>query len=329
MSNSIFGRVRLGYVLAESKLLTEWQRFAFEGLGMHVEMPGGDELVIRLDDHARRLIVRRGDAEDVVATGWEFDDQPTLDTTLERLKTIGQNPEFIRGEPAALRGVTEFWSVAGPKGTSIELFKAPVKTDQPLQMRTSGFLTGKAGMGHMAITTREPQAMQRFWEYVFDARVSDRIDDHLNGVDMDFTFLRMNERHHTVAIASTRGPKMNPLRTSIHHLNVQAAQFDDVVQAYRRCRDMGYPIASGIGQHPNDKELSFYVETPSGFEMEVGWNPLVVSEEAEKSWQPGKYRGISLWGHFPENLTLGLKARRIARGLTSLTRKEYTVEGLQ
>jgi 2,3-dihydroxybiphenyl 1,2-dioxygenase len=329
MGNSLFGRVRLGYVLAESGHIEKWQRFALQGLGMHVETPQGDELVIRLDDYARRLIVRRGPAEDVVATGWEFDDQPAIDTALDRLKGIGQAPKFVRGEEAKLRGVTEFWSVVGPKGTSIELFKTPVKTNQPLQMQTSGFLTGKAGLGHMAITTREPQAMQRFWEYVFDARVSDRIDDRLNGVDMDFTFLRVNERHHTLAIASTRGLKMNPLRTSIHHLNVQVAQFDDVVEAYRRCRALGYPIASGIGQHPNDKELSFYVETPSGFEIEVGWNPLVVSEEAERSWQPGKYRGISLWGHFPESLTLGLKVRRIARGLMSLTRKEYKVDGLK
>lgn len=70
-----------------------------------------------------------------------------------------------------------------------------------------------------------------------------------------------------------------------------------------------------------DKELSFYVQSPSDFEMELGWNPLTLSAEDEKTWQPGAYRGISLWGHFPENLTLGLKARQFGRGLLSLTRR--------
>ena len=43
-------------------------------------------------------------------------------------------------------------------------------------------------------------------------------------------------------------------------------------------------------------------------------------------WQPGHYQGISLWGHFPESLTLGAKLGQMGRGLASLTRKEYTVE---
>ena len=60
---------------------------------------------------------------------------------------------------------------------------------------------------------------------------------------------------------------------------------------------MGYAIANAIGQHPNDRELSFYVVSPSGFEVELGWNPIVVRDEA--AWQPAHYQGISLWGHKP------------------------------
>jgi hypothetical protein len=47
-----------------------------------------------------------------------------------------------------------------------------------------------------------------------------------------------------------------------------------MVGAYQRVRELGFSMAWSIGQHTNDKELSFYCVTPSGFELEVGWNPI-------------------------------------------------------
>ena len=327
MNDSLFGRMRLGYVLIESRRLEAWQRFATEGLGLHMEAASDGALVVRIDDRQRRIVVRPGPAEDVVATGWQMDDDEVLGLALARLRAMGLRLERLLNVEATLRGIEEGWRCRGPKGTFIELFTEACarRTDTPLHMRASGFVTGASGLGHMAITSREPEAMERFWVEAFDARLSDRIEDRLSGVTMDFAFLRLNERHHSIAIASTRGLRLDPLRTSIHHLNLQAASFDDVVQGYRQCRALGYPIASAIGQHPNDKELSFYVQSPSDFEIELGWNPLTVSEEDEPTWQPGAYQGISLWGHFPENLTAGLKARQFGRGLLSLTRREQQV----
>lgn len=329
MTSSLFGRMRLGYVLIASRRLDAWQRFATQGLGLHAEAASDGTLALRVDDRQRRIVVRPGPAEDVVATGWQMDDCDALCLALARLRALGPAPVRLSGPEAALRGIDEGWHCQGPKGTFIELFTEACvqRTDAPLRMRASGFVTGASGLGHMAITSREPEAMERFWTGTFDARLSDRIEDRLSGVTMDFAFLRLNERHHSIAIASTRGLRLDPLRTSIHHLNLQAASFDDVVQGYRQCRALGYPIASAIGQHPNDKELSFYVQSPSDFEIELGWNPLTVSEEDEPAWQPGAYQGISLWGHFPENLTAGLKARQFGRGLLSLTRREHQVGG--
>lgn len=323
---SLFGRLRMGYVLAESRRLEAWERFAIEGLGVHAERGACGELALRIDDHRRRIIVRPGPAEDVIAIGWQLDDHSALETALTRLDHMGLRVETGSVDQAQLRGVETFWSIQGPKGMRIEFFVQPELCTEALNMKSSGFVTGASGMGHAAITTREPEAMQAFWQQVFDARVSDHIRDRLNGIELDFTFLRLNERHHSIAIASTRGLRMNPLRTSIHHLNLQAASLSDVTDAYLRCRSLAYPIANGIGEHPNDRELSFYVETPSGFEIEMGWNPIVVSSEMEPRWQPTLYQGISRWGHVPENLTLGVQLGRISRGLASLTRREFTVE---
>jgi 2,3-dihydroxybiphenyl 1,2-dioxygenase len=316
----LFGRVRLGYLLVESQRLDEWQRFAADGIGMHVDRIGHDVLALRIDSHERRVVVNRGPAEDVAALGWQVDDDERLRLALERLHRLRVEVREIADERAALRGVERYWSFVGPKGLASELFVAPRLSSRSLEMRASGFMTGAGGMGHVAISTREPEAMQRFWQAVFDARISDRIEERLDGVQLEITFLRMNERHHTLATAATRGRRMNPFRTQIHHLNFEAATLDDVGEAYIRCKKLGYGMANGIGQHPNDRELSFYVVSPSGFEVELGWNPIHVDE---RTWQPTVHHGISLWGHRPENLTARVRLGRLVRGLTSLARPEH------
>jgi 2,3-dihydroxybiphenyl 1,2-dioxygenase len=323
--SSLFGRISLGYMVAESRKLPEWQRFARDGLGVHVDAIDAGTLALRIDAHQRRLIVSDGAAEDLTAIGWQLHDEHALQLALKRLRAASIDVREVAGAEAAARGVERLWAFTGPKRLRFELFTRPLVTDAALQMQASGFVTGTMGLGHFAMTTREPEAALRFFRRTFDARLSDTIEDKLNGITLELSFLRLNERHHSVAIAATRGQRMNPLRTAIHHLNLQAASLDDVTEAYRRLRGMGCSIANAIGQHPNDRELSFYVASPSGFEIELGWNPIVVTEEAEAQWQPGHYRGISLWGHFPESLTLGAKLGQMGRGLASLARKEYTV----
>lgn len=324
-AHGLFGRIRLGYMVVESRKLAEWKHFAGEGLGLHVDTVGHTLLSLRIDEHQRRLIVREGAAEDVVAIGWQFADETALQIALARLRADRIDVREAGAAEAAERGVERLWAFDGPKRLRFELFTRPLVSTAPLSMHVSGFVTGALGMGHFAMTTREPAAALQFFRRIFDARLSDTIEDKLNGVTLELSFLRLNERHHTVAIAATRGTRMNPLRTAIHHLNLQAQSLDDVTTAYRRLRAMGYSMANAIGQHPNDRELSFYVVSPSGFEIELGWNPIVVTAQQEADWQPGHYQGISLWGHFPENLTLGAKLGQMGRGLASLARKEHVV----
>ena len=61
-------------------------------------------------------------------------------------------------------------------------------------------------MGHVAITsaTTRPQQVRGYYDTVFDARLSDYIDETISGVKLKIRFLRVNERHHSVAIAAVR-----------------------------------------------------------------------------------------------------------------------------
>ena len=48
-----------------------------------------------------------------------------------------------------------------------------------------------------------------------------------------------------------------------------------------------------LGRHTNDLMTSFYVRTPSGFEVEYGTGRLIDDE----SWETGAYDAQSIWGH--------------------------------
>ena len=98
---------------------------------------------------------------------------------------------------------------------------------------------------------------------------------------MRIRFLRVNERHHSVAIAGIHGLGVDPIRTTIQHLNTQVSTLDGLLAAYERVIDHGFRMQWSVGQHTNDRELSFYCVTPSGFEWELGWNPIVVTAEQE------------------------------------------------
>ncbi|MCX4767778.1 VOC family protein [Streptomyces sp. NBC_01275] len=118
---------------------------------------------------------------------------------------------------------------------------------------------------------------------------------------------------------------VDPVRTRVQHLNVQAASLDDLARSYERVHELGLDMALSVDQHTNDKELSYYARTPSGFEWEVGWNPTVIDET---TWQPSTHQGISVWGHTPVGRTVvdGLDQFRLAA--RSLARPENTVTAL-
>ena len=320
-TSSVYGAVRLGYVLVESPRLAEWKRFAADGIGMALAEDGPSALAFRTDAHARRLIVRRNANEDL-SLGWQVDGPPALGAILARLASRKVAVEEIAGEEAALRGVERLWRFVGPKRQALELFVEPKLAPDAPRVRGEGFVTGARGLGHVAITTRKPEAMIAFWREIFDAKISDFIEDRINGVDLKFTFLRVNSRHHSIAVAATKSLAMDPFTTKIQHLEMQAATLNDIGEAYRRCRALGIKIAMAVGQHTNDRDVSFYAVTPSGFYLELGWSSEGDSEA--EAWPQVTHQGISVWGHKPLDQTLGDRLAQMRNGVTSLLRKEYS-----
>jgi 2,3-dihydroxybiphenyl 1,2-dioxygenase len=326
MSPSVFGKVHLGYLVIETQKFSEWRRFGRDAIGMHLDDVSFDTMRFRLDDNECRFLLQRGPAEDVTTLGWQLDDHATFDTVLARIRQHGVPTVEGTDDDAALRGVERLVRFPGPNGLTQEVFTRARAGVEPLQMAVNGgFVTGAAGMGHVALPTTRPHQLRGYFNTVFDARLTDFIDETISGLKFKIRFLRVNERHHSVAIAAVNRMPLNPIRTRVQHLNIQVADFDDMTAAYQRVKELGFRMALDMGQHPNDKQLSFYAITPSGFEWEVGWNPIVVDE---KTWEPTTYQGISIWGHTREAQTIVEKLAQFRTGVSSLRRDEDVVPAL-
>ncbi|WP_428341874.1 VOC family protein [Mycobacterium sp.] len=323
---NIFGSVHLGYVVVDSEKIADWRRFGRDAIGMHLDDVSPDVLRFRLDDHECRFLVQRGSAEDVTALGWQVDDHRTFEEIMTRLSRHGVPVTHGTAEESMLRGVERLVRFPGPNGLTQEIFTCPVRDETPLTMAVrGGFVTGEAGIGHVAVTSTKPHQVRGYYSSVFDARLTDYIDETIGGLKFKIRFLRVNQRHHSIAIAAVNRLPINPIRTRVQHVNIQVADLDDMTASYQRVNELGFQMALAVGQHTNDRELSYYAMTPSGFEWEVGWNPIIVDE---KSWQPTTYQGISLWGHTRDGQTIVEKLAQFKTAAQSLLRREDTVPAL-
>lgn len=325
----IFGSVRLGYLVTESRRLTDWNRFGADAVGLHVDELTRDTLRFRLDDRECRFLIQRGPAEDVTAAGWEADGHETLETVLGRVTAAGLPAEEGTGEEAALRGVERLWRFPGPKGITTEIFTRARTASTPLRMQNTAFVTGHSGLGHMAVTTRHPEQLHTYWNNLLDLRLTDRVTERIGPALLRIRFLRAGERHHSVALANVAGPvDIDPIRTSVQHVNIQAASLDDLLASFHRVTDLGFTMAWSVGQHTNDRELSYYCITPSGFELEVGWNPVTITPELEATWEPADYSAISTWGHTVTGDKAATLMRQFQAAVRSLRHPEDTVPAL-
>ncbi len=325
MTTDVFGNVHLGYAVIETNKFDAWKRFGRDAVGMHLDEMLPETIRFRLDANECRFLLRRGPAEDVVALGWHLDDHATFDEICRRVTDHGVPAAEGCDDDAKLRGVERFLRFPGPNGLAQEVYTTARTAPLALEMPGNGFITGAGGFGHVAIATKNPHELRGYYNHVFDARLSDFIDETINGLKLKIRFLRVNERHHSVAIASVNRLPVNPIRTRVQHMNVQVGSLDDMVASYQRVKELGFDMALSVGQHTNDRELSYYALTPSGFEWEVGWNPIVVDES---TWTPTTHKGISIWGHKPEGQSIVDKLEMFTVAARSVLHREDTVAAL-
>lgn len=281
----------LSYLVIESRRKAEWADFATRFLGMQVHDTPGDGLRIRMDDHAYRFAVEPGDSEDLWAAGFTVANVEAL-ARLER-HLAEHRVKFHRATETELaqRDVRAMIWFEDPEGLRIEVVVSPRITKEPFDQTLvpGGFVTGDQGFGHVAICTGDLERSEAFYRDVLGFRISDYIEQDIQGMPVKFTFFHVNPRHHTLALAGLPAP------VRLNHFMVEVRDIDVVGHALERCKEMEIPLYMALGRHPNDRMLSFYACTPSNFAVEFGYGGVQIHDDA--TWPVRTYDAISEWGH--------------------------------
>jgi 2,3-dihydroxybiphenyl 1,2-dioxygenase len=274
----------LSYVGLETADLEAWVDFADKVLGMPSTRDGDDRALVRMDNRVYRFDIRRGEKDRLAWLGWEVSSAAELAETAFNLRSVGVEVVQADRDDCRSRRIKDMIVTHDPAGNRLEIFYgqeadfSPFRTTRPME----GYLTGDLGMGHAVIGVADLDANLRFYTEVLGFRVSDLFKEKM-------AFLHCNPRHHSLALVQSEAP-------GLRHVMLEVKSLDDVGLTLDIGMDRG-AVTRRLGRHTNDEAVSFYLETPSGWEIEFGWAGFQVDDS---TWSVRQIFGAtSLWGHQP------------------------------
>ncbi len=284
---------RLGYMGVEASDMEAWRDFATNVLGMQLSSEGADgTLYFRMDMNHYRLAVHPGPSDDFAYSGWQVPHEEALGAFFNWVTGHGHEATWATPEELAARKVGGMFHFKDPSGVRLEaFFGAQVDYQHPFQpfRPISGFVTGDQGLGHYVMRMDDFETSRRFYHDVAGMRVSDFVERMTPQGDLrKLIFFHCNPRHHSLGFSSGPGGARR-----LGHIMIEVGELDDLGRTYDLAMERGIADTS-IGRHPNDRQVSFYLRTPSGWLIEYGWGARPVDDATN---QVEKFTVISLWGH--------------------------------
>lgn len=284
----------LAYVVAETTDLARWKTYAEGVLGMSTAPSPDGGLYLRMDERQFRFAIQPGQRDAYVASGWEVQGQAGFDAAVAVLQ--GAGVAFVQEDSAFCthRCVQQAVSFRDPSGnlhevvwgfqSDFERFNSPVGVPR--------FVTEGIGMGHTVLPAPEFAKTAAFLKEVMGFGVSDIFNFRppgTEGVVLPIHFLHCNNgRHHSLAIAGF------PAESGCVHVMVEVEDMPEVGRAIDRMRAHQVVQSATLGQHTNDRMTSFYMRTPSNFDIEYGHGGAVLDWDAHIAHE---FTRVSLWGH--------------------------------
>ena len=306
MSENTFSLGGLGYVGLLAQDPASWRDFGTQvcGLAPALIPPGprrngiptpapetqgraeDGSIFLKMDDRQWRLAIHPSDSNGLAYLGFEVSSETEFARALESISGKGVAIREGAAEERQLRSVGSLAVLEDPAGHRLELFSTPV-IDQPFRSEFDiDFLTGDLGMGHVVLYVPEIEPALDFYRDVLGFERTDFMNFGPEG--MGIHFLRCTRRHHSVALL-----QIGDL-SGLQHLMLEATSLDGVGKAIDRAKSAGVEIASTLGRHRNDKTVSFYMKGPSGLEVELGWDGMLIDE----GWVEHEFAGGGDdWGH--------------------------------
>lgn len=279
----------LSYVLINTPHMPAWIQMATTMAGLQAEeMEPGRSVRLRLDDKAQRLLVQSTTGKPSLGMGYTVASPEALDTMIAKVEAAGFPVTPSTADERALRAVSAMAHFQDPDGYRVELAhglqdaSTPFAPGRPI----GGFRTRAGdidlGIGHTALMAGDFAAMKHLYHEVLGFALSDRAS-----APFVAEFFHVNPRHHTIGLANTgTGP-------GVYHLMLEYKEWDDVGRAYDMALEQPQSIGVSLGRHSNDHVTSFYLRTPDGWMLELGWAGRLI----DKDWQITELPGMSLWGH--------------------------------
>ncbi|MXQ75115.1 2,3-dihydroxybiphenyl 1,2-dioxygenase [Rhodococcus rhodochrous] len=287
---------RLGALSVDVSDLDTWRQVLVDLLGLQARPRHNDTdpLLIRIDDHHHRIALYPADEDRIRAITWEVDGLDELRDVADRVVAEGIDVEWVdTGSPEERLSVAAF-RFTDADGFPNEVVFGPTIDHTPLAGGgvISGFVTGELGLGHVVLMCKDYPAAVDFYTRVLGFRLT----DYIVWDGADATFLHCNPRHHSLALMnecfSFTGGDFN-------HLMIEVASLDDVGRAYDLVTGAGIALQMTFGRHTNDGVTSFYMRTPSGFAIEIGYGGDTIDSD---DWEVKTFRSPSRWGHEPQKV---------------------------
>ena len=283
----------LGYFVAQTTDLKEWQDYAENVLGMMTSPAPSGGLYIKMDERPFRMLIVEGADKRYQASGWELASQESFEAATAELTE--RDIEWHAGDADLCdqRGVQAIAIVKDPAGNRHELFWGHRSDCQPFisPQGVPKFVTGDMGLGHVVIPAPNFDETFAFLRDVLGFGLSD-LFNFQPVPEMDakrIYFMHCNNpRHHSLAICEF------PVEPGCVHAMVEVENMTEVGRAHDRHEQHGVPLSATLGQHLNDEMISFYMKTPSGFDMEFGYGGLQLDWEEHSAFE---FSRVSLWGH--------------------------------
>ena len=288
----------LGYILVETTDLDKWNEYGQEVCGFmkHPELSNDSTLCLKIDEAPYRFSIQKGSADKYLLAGFELENQQALDDAKTQLQSSDVEFEDLTREVCSERLIEAGISLSDPAGHTLELYinRNEDKEVFVSPQGISGFITKNLGFGHVVYATLNIEETHDFYKDVLgfgDSDITDlKMSPNPEDPPMRLYFMHCdNPRHHSVAMMQAPTPP-----SGLIHTMVEVENIDDVGKALDRALARDIHISSTLGRHENDGMLSFYMQTPAGFDLEFGYDgkqPDWEQHETTYSDRP------SVWGH--------------------------------
>jgi len=289
----------LGYIGISSQQTGAWREFACGVMGLEDVSARcnaqQDEAYFKMDDHPYRLFVSPGDTESLQVCGWETNSAEGLQEVADALSQAGV--DFTWGDSAliARRQVQNVLCFQDPSGNNHEAFWGVVSDFRKFNSAAGvqHFVTGEQGMGHVVLPAPNFDETVAFLSDVLGFGLSDlmklRFTPDPDEPVTRLWFMHCNQRHHSLGLFEM------PMPAGCVHMMLEVNDVDEVGRCNDRRIAADVKLTGTLGRHANDHMVSFYMRSPSGFDIEIGAEGRIVDDWS--AYQVFESTVPSFWGH--------------------------------